>query len=300
MAGIGEYKQYGEPHRDYVSSGGDIRGVAAAPTGELLPMAVRFGSRNLAREAAMTMAEAEQAINIGKTMVRELKQRGYEILGTGEMGIGNTTAATAAFLGLLLQRCIPESWNGCAQDTAYKETMDAELQDEGEFLHCLDKLLLHFVGRGAGLSDAGLVRKCSAIRRGLLRVHARNVTDPLAVLSELGGYEIAAMTGAFLGAAEENLPILVDGAISAVAALIAALLDRRVRNVLVGSHLPREAVGRTALQLLALSPILDGDFALGEGSGAMLLLPLLDMALLIYREMGSFQDIKVPQYERFM
>ena len=178
--------------------------------------------------------------------------------------------------------------------------MEADLQDEDKYRRCLDALLPHFVGRGAGLSDAGLVRKQSAVRRGLLRVHELNVGDPLAVLSELGGYEIAAMTGAFLGAAEENLPILVDGAISATAALLAACLDRRVRNVLIPSHQPREAVGRTALQLLALSPILDGDFALGEGSGTMLLLPLLDMALLIYREMGSFQDIRVPQYERFV
>ena len=289
----------------------DCPGIASAPggtagllpplrTGELLPLAVRCGSRNLAVEAAMTMTETEQAINIGKAMVSDLKQMGYEILGTGEMGIGNTTATAAVFLGLLLQRCIPDSWTGNTQDTVYRETMEADLQDEGSYLRCLDALLPHFVGRGAGLSDAGLVRKQSAVRRGLLRVHELNVGDPLAVLSELGGYEIAAMTGAFLGAAEENLPILVDGAISATAALLAACLDRRVRNVLISSHQPREAVGRTALQLLALSPILDGDFALGEGSGTMLLLPLLDMALLIYREMGSFQDIRVPQYERFV
>ena len=289
----------------------DCPGIASAPeetsavlsplrTGELLPFMVRCGSRNLAVEAAMTMTETEQAIGIGKAMVRDLKQMGYEILGTGEMGIGNTTATAAVFLGLLLQRCIPESWTGNVRDTVYKETMEADLQDEDKYRRFLDALLPHFVGRGAGLSDAGLVRKQSAVRRGLLRVHELNVGDLLAVLSELGGYEIAAMTGAFLGAAEENLPILVDGAISATAALLAACLDRRVRNVLIPSHQPREAVGRTALQLLALSPILDGDFALGEGSGTMLLLPLLDMALLIYREMGSFQDIRVPQYERFV
>ncbi len=301
-------------HRDAAGNAGDVKerpGIAGDPektsavlpplrTGELLPLAVRCGSRNLAEEAAMTMAETEQAIGVGKAMVRALKQRGYEILGIGEMGIGNTTASTAVFLGLLLQHCIPDSWTVNVQDTVYRETMAADLRDEGSYLHCLDVLLPHFVGRGAGLSDAGLVRKCSAIRRGLLRVRKLNVGAPLVVLSELGGYEIAAMTGAFLGAAEENLPILVDGAISAAAALLAACLDRRVRNVLIASHQPREAVGRTALQLLALSPILDGDFALGEGSGTMLLLPLLDMALLIYREMGSFQDIRVPQYERFV
>lgn len=269
-------------------------------TGVLLPLTVRYGSRNLAEESAMTLPETEKAIRIGKAMVRALKQCGYTILGTGEMGIGNTTAATAVFLGLVLQQCIPAHWNECVQDTVYRDATETDLQDENRYLPCLDKLLLHFVGRGAGLNDAGLERKRSAIRRGLLRVHEHKVADPMTLLSELGGYEIAAMTGAFLGAAEENLPILVDGAISAAAAVAAACLDRRVRNVLIASHQPREAVGRTALQLLSLSPILDGDFALGEGSGTMLLLPLLDMALEIYREMGSFQDIKVLQYERFV
>lgn len=119
-------------------------------------------------------------------MVCELKQRGYEILGTGEMGIGNTTAATAVFLGLLLQQCIPAHWNECVQDTVYRDATETDLQDENRYLPCLDKLLLHFVGRGAGLSDAGLERKRAAVRRGLLRVRARNIADPLAVLSELG------------------------------------------------------------------------------------------------------------------
>ncbi len=277
-----------------------VRQLPHLHTGELLPLAIRHGSRNLALETAMTREETRRAMDVGHEMVRKLKQEGYEILGTGEMGIGNTTSATAVFLGLLLQRCIPADWSRNVQNPTYKETLDANLQDETVYLHCLDALLRQFVGRGAGLSDEGLARKRAAIRKGLLRVHEGNVSDPRTVLSELGGYEIAAMTAAFLEAAEENLPILVDGAISATAALVAACMDRRVKNVLAASHLPREDVGRTALQLLDLSPILDGDLALGEGSGTMLLLPLLDMAVEIYREMGSFQDIKVPQYERFV
>ncbi len=267
--------------------------------GTLLPFSVGYGTRNLARESAMTREETLHAIDIGQKMVRKLKQEGYEILGTGEMGIGNTTSATAVFLGLLLQQCIPDIWSSKVQNPVYQETVGANLQDETAYLPCLDALLRQFVGRGAGLSDEGLERKRTAIRKGLLRIHTDNVRDPLTVLSELGGYEIAAMAGAFLGAAEENLPILVDGAISATAALVATCMERRVKNVVLASHLPRENVGRTALQLLDLSPILDGDLALGEGSGTMLLLPLLDMALEIYREMGSFQDIQVPQYERF-
>ncbi len=276
-----------------------VRQLPHLRTGELLPLAIRHGTRNLARESAMTQEETLHAIDIGQKMVRKLKREGYEILGTGEMGIGNTTSATATFLGLLLQQCIPDIWSSKVQNPVYQETVGANLQDETAYLPCLDALLLQFVGRGAGLSDEGLERKRTAIHKGLLRIHTDNVRDPLTVLSELGGYEIAAMAGAFLGAAEENLPILVDGAISATAALVATCMDRRVKNVVLASHLPRENVGRTALQLLDLSPILDGDLALGEGSGTMLLLPLLDMALEIYREMGSFQDIQVPQYERF-
>lgn len=155
------------------------------------------------------------------------------------------------------------------------------------------------MGRGAGLSDAGLEKKKTAIKKGLQRVSANNRQSPMEILAELGGYELAALTGAFLEAGEQHIPILIDGAISACAALTACCIDRRVRSAIFPTHLPREAVGSAILRLLGLSPILDGSFALGEGSGTMLLLPLLDMADDIYREMGSFSDIRVTPYERF-
>ena len=281
-------------------------------TGTIFPARIRGGSWNLAREAAMTLEETKAAILVGRQAVQQLAGRGYRIFGTGEMGIGNTTAATAVFLGLLLQNVIPSEWlhhlddqNPATKhaDHSTVET-DAEAVDSSlevpvsfdEQLHCL---LQHYVGRGAGLSDVGLEKKRAAIEKGLLRVSARGLQTPLEILAELGGYEIAALTGAFLEAGEQQIPILIDGAISACAALAACCIDRRTRTVLFPSHLPKEAVGSTILRILKLSPILDGNFALGEGSGTMLLLPLLDMAEDIYREMGSFADIHVTQYERF-
>ncbi len=283
-------------------------------SGEIFNACIRNGSRNLAREAAMTLEETAAAIQLGRQAVRQLTGRGYRIFGTGEMGIGNTTAATAVFLGLFLQNVIPSEWIHRLDDQnseskhSYGGAAEASAEGEAtnrctaapvtfdEQLHCL---LQHYVGRGAGLSDAGLEKKRAAIEKGLLRVSARGLQTPSEILAELGGYEIAALTGAFLAAGEQQIPILIDGAISACAALVACCIDRRTRTVLFPSHLPKETVGSAILRILELSPILDGNFALGEGSGTMLLLPLLDMAEDIYREMGSFADIHVSQYERF-
>lgn len=273
---------------------------------------LQHGSGDIAIEPAMSEEVGERALALGRRLVRELKAQGYDILLTGEMGIGNTTPTSAlfsAYLGLPVE-----------------ET----------------------VGRGAGLSDEGLERKRDCVRRALRRVKHKNVKQ---LLFELGGLEIATMAGMFLGAVEEQLPIVIDGAISTAAALAASrilaesnasdttnvataatmsapesgqLSDASVRlteakksvksvadslpdfeihasvaDVTLASHVSKDGAARKALEALGLRAIIDADMSLGEGSGAVLLLPLLDAALAVYRGMGSFDDIHVEAYQRF-
>lgn len=211
----------------------------------------------------MSEEVGERALALGRSLVRELKAQGYDILLTGEMGIGNTTPTSAlfsAYLGLPVE-----------------ET----------------------VGRGAGLSDEGLERKRDCVRRALRRVGHKNAKQ---LLFELGGLEIATMAGMFLGAVEEQMPIVIDGAISTAAALAASRIyeeEEVVADVALASHVSKDGAARKALEALGLRAIIDADMSLGEGSGAVLLMPMLDAALAVYRGMGSFDDIHVEAYHRF-
>lgn len=227
----------------------------------LLQRCVRRGTGNLARETAMTRAEAERAILAGAALAGECKARGYELLAAGEMGIGNTTssaAVAAALLGLRAERV---------------------------------------VGRGAGLSDAGMERKRAAVERAL-RLHQPDPGDPVGVLSALGGLDIAAMVGVYLGGAALGLPVLLDGFISAAAALCAVRLCPALREHLLPSHCSGEAAGGMLMEALGLHPVIQAGLRLGEGTGAVALLPLLDMALAVYRSAGSFADIGMEAYKK--
>lgn len=223
---------------------------------------LQHGSGDIAVEPAMSEKVGERALALGRRLVRELKAQGYDILLTGEMGIGNTTPTSvlfSAYLGLPVE-----------------ET----------------------VGRGAGLSDEGLERKRDCVRRALRRVGHKNAKQ---LLFELGGLEIATMAGMFLGAVEEQMPIVIDGAISTAAALAASRIyeEETVAGVTLASHVSKDGAARKALEALGLRAILDADMSLGEGSGAVLLMPMLDAALAVYRGMGSFDDIHVEAYHRF-
>ena len=238
----------------------DVGMVTTVDEPGLLRRCVRRGTGNLARECAMTRAEAERAILTGAALVREQKARGVELLATGEMGIGNTTssaAVTAAVLGL-----------------------DAQ----------------SVTGRGAGLSDEALAHKCAVIDRAL-RLHRGQISDTLDVISHLGGLDIAAMVGVYLGGAAYGVPVLMDGFISAAAALCAVRLCPAVREHLIPSHCSGEAAGAVPLRALGLEPVLRAGLRLGEGTGAVALMPLLDMALAVYRSAGSFDDIGMEAYE---
>lgn len=220
------------------------------------------GCGNIAREAAMTVEQCRKALQVGQELVGELKEKGYTIIATGEMGIGNTTptsALAALFLG-----------------------------EEPETV----------TGRGAGLDEEGLRKKQEAVRLACERVVQKGLKDPLELLAEAGGFEIAMMSGVFLGGVRYGIPIVVDGAISAVAALAASKLDTRVPDFLLASHISEEPTGQLALKALGAEAILRGRMHLGEGTGAVALFPLLDMAVEVYACMGNFEDYDIEAYER--
>lgn len=245
------------------ASSGPMPTSAALRTDLVNDRCLQHGSGDIAVESAMSEEVGERALALGRRLVRELKAQGYDILLTGEMGIGNTTPTSAlfsAYLGLPVE-----------------ET----------------------VGRGAGLSDEGLERKRDCVRRALRRVGHKNAKQ---LLFELGGLEIATMTGMFLGAVEEQMPIVIDGAISTAAALAASRIceeEKAVADVTLASHVSKDGAARKALEALGLRAIIDADMSLGEGSGAVLLMPMLDAALAVYHGMGSFDDIHVEAYHRF-
>mgnify|MGYP002601665737 CR=1 FL=1 len=217
------------------------------------------GTRNMTRGPAMDRSAGEAALRAGLETAEELADRGIQLLAAGEMGIGNTTT-TAVVAAALLGRSPEET-----------------------------------VGRGAGLSDEGLVRKRRAVAAALA-VNRPDPADPMDVLCKVGGLDIAAMTGFYLGCAFRKVPVLLDGAISCAAALCAVRLCPQAEKSLLASHRPAEPCGRLLLEALGLEPVLDAGLRLGEGTGAVAAMPLLDMALSVYGEMHTFDGLGIPAY----
>ena len=229
------------------------------PVPGTLDRRIAEGTANMAKQPAMTCEQAQSALQAGIDLVGEMKEKGYQIILTGEMGIGNTTASTAMSCALL--GFSPEE----------------------------------LTGRGAGLSDAGLVRKRNAIERAL-SVNQPDANDPVDVLAKVGGLEIAGMAGAFLGGVKHRVPVVIDGVISAVAALVAARICPEAKDFMLPSHMSREPAAIRIMDELELKPIIHADMALGEGTGAAALLPLLDMALRVYHGPHTFDDLGMDAY----
>jgi nicotinate-nucleotide--dimethylbenzimidazole phosphoribosyltransferase len=211
---------------------------------------VRAGTGNLAREPAMAIDEARQALDVGVEVAARLVADGAACLVTGDMGIGNTTpsaALVAAFTGC-----------GAAEVT----------------------------GRGTGIDDPTLARKVGAVDAALARTPNRD--DPLAVLASLGGLEIAALTGFVVGGAAARVPVVVDGVIADAALLTAAQLVPGAVHFCFAGHRSTEPAARLVLDTLGLAPIIDLDLRLGEGTGACLALPVLEAAARILGEMATF------------
>ncbi len=214
------------------------------------------GTRNLLREPAMSRAEAAGAVLAGARIVAAEAESGRDLLALGEMGIGNTTPAA----------CLTSAFTGFAPELT--------------------------TGRGAGLDDPQLDHK-RAVVAGALRRARPKTSDPLGVLAELGGFEIAALAGAALAAAERRIPVVLDGYITASAALVAVALAPNLRHFLIAAHRSAEPGHRVALEHLGLQPLLTLDMRLGEGSGAALALPLIIGAARVMREMATFEQAGV-------
>ena len=211
---------------------------------------IAYGTRNIACGPAMDKAQALAAMQIGVQLARSAKA---DVLGVGEMGIGNTTTS-AAVLSVLLDA-------------------DAE----------------QVTGRGGGITDESFQRKKEVIRRAIA-VNRPDKGDVVDVLAKVGGFDLAAMCGAFLGAAAERTPVMIDGFISAVAALCAVRLCPEVRGYLIPSHASYEIGYRLAMEELGLEPILQLGMRLGEGSGCPLAFEVLSAACAVMNDMATFDQ----------
>ena len=219
------------------------------------------GTRDFTEGPAMTRDHAEKAILTGIEMAAKKARDGYEIIATGEAGIGNTSTSSA--MASVLLGLEPEA----------------------------------VTGRGSGLSDAGLERKIAAIKKGI-RINKPQAGDAVDVLAKLGGFDIAGMCGTFLGGALTHTPVIIDGVISSVAALCAYRICPDVIGYMIPSHKSAEPAAIKIMEELGLTAVLDCGMRLGEGSGAVTLFPVIDMAAAVYNKAAVFEDINVEQYRR--
>ncbi|MCI0550705.1 MAG: nicotinate-nucleotide--dimethylbenzimidazole phosphoribosyltransferase, partial [Anaerolineae bacterium] len=226
----------------------------------LIRRRVASGTANLAQGPAMTRAQAEEAIQSGIEIALAEISKGADIIGTGDMGIGNTTPSAA--IACVLMNQSPEN----------------------------------IAGRGTGVDDNGLKRKIAVIARGL-DVNKPNANDGLDVLTKVGGFEIGGLAGIMIGAASKHVPVMVDGFISTAAAMIAVTLAPQCQNYLIAAHRSKENGHTLMLEWLGLKPLLDLDLRLGEGTGAALGISLAEAACKILAEMATFGEAGVSDKE---
>jgi len=222
----------------------------------LIDRKIARGTANLARGAAMSRDEAVQAIETGIELALEAKEEGVTMLGTGDMGIGNTTPSSA-MIAVISGRGVRE--------------------------------LTH---RGTGINDEALERKIAAIERGLA-VNRPDPCDPLDVLAKVGGFEIAGIAGLVLGGAAAGIPVVVDGFISTAGALIASELHPNVRDYIFAAHRSVEIGHQCMLERIGVEPILDLRLRLGEGTGAALAMTLIEAGMKVLTEIASFDEAGV-------
>lgn len=234
-----------------------VAGEATVAAG-IVSLRIGPGTQSFLHQPAMSRDQAVSAIAAGIDVAQRAIGDGTDLLVTGDMGIGNTTAAAAVVAAL----------TGVQADAV--------------------------VGRGTGIDDAGLARK-GAVVAGALALHQLSPGDPLGVLAAVGGFEIGVLAGVALAGAAARRPVVIDGVVSGAAALIACGLSPGAREFLIAGHRSTEPAHRIALERLGLEPLLDLHLRLGEGTGAALALPLIDAALAISREMWTFAEAGVAQ-----
>ena len=220
-------------------------------TGKIVKRSLGRGTKNLAKEPAMTREEAVKAILTGIEAAKAIKESGCQVFGVGEMGIGNTTTSA----------CILSALTG----TTGKEV----------------------VGRGGGLNDEGLKKKVEIVDQAKKRVSKMDVID---ILAQVGGFDIAAMVGAYIGAAYYRLPVVIDGYISAVAALAAYKIVPNVKNFMFGSHISKEPGYLIAMDALGIEPFFNLKMRLGEGSGCPISFKIIETACATMNGMATYDE----------
>ncbi len=226
----------------------------------IIDLKIAYGTKNIAKGSAMTEKEFEKALFTGVETVRKLKEKGYNMIVTGEMGIGNTTTSSALL-------------------SVFENVSVSEV-----------------TGKGAGLSDSSLKHKIAVIEKAI-EVNKPDRNNVAEVMTKLGGFDICAMAGCFIGGGIYRVPIIIDGFISAVSALCAVKLAENCRNYMFASHCSAEPAGKFVLEKLGLEAVLNCDMRLGEGTGAVIGAKLFDFALSAYNEMSSFDEINVKKYQ---
>ncbi len=257
ISGVGVLAKYAHADLKVVDIG--VKGEVEISL--VLSRKIKNGTDNFAKGPAMTKAQAIQAILTGVDMVKMSVDEGYEILGTGEMGIGNTSSTGACVMAL----------TGLSQDDS--------------------------VGKGGGLTNEGLAHKKEVIVSAL-QLNAPDPKDPIDVLSKVGGLDIAGLVGCFLGAAYYRIPIVIDGAISALAALIAFRLNPFCLDFMFASHRSKEPSFMWIMKELHMEPIVDLDMRLGEGTGCPLAFPIIGAACSMLSDMHTFAQAQLDQTYR--
>ncbi|MCG2789754.1 MAG: nicotinate-nucleotide--dimethylbenzimidazole phosphoribosyltransferase [Actinomycetia bacterium] len=219
---------------------------------------IAFGTGNMAKGPAMSVEQARQALEIGIDVARQMIERGYGIIGTGDMGIGNTTASSA------IASCM------CGVDA--------------EFV----------TGYGTGIDQEGFTRKVDVIRR-VIEVNKPERRDGFEVLAKIGGFEIGGIAGVILGCAARRVPVVIDGFISGAGALIAESIAPKCRDYMIASHCSVEKGHKIMLEKLGMKPLFNFDMRLGEGTGAALGISIAQASMKILNEMATFGEAGVSQ-----
>ncbi len=219
---------------------------------------VNYGTKNMAKGSAMTKEEAMKSIENGIEVFEEEFERGIDIVGTGDMGIGNTTSSSAIAAAIT-----------------------------GEAVEAL-------TGRGTGIDDGAFAHKAEVIKKAI-KINRPNSKDAIDVLSKVGGFEIGGLAGIILGASAKRIPVVIDGFISGAAALIAYRLEPKVKDYIIAAHCSVEKGHKIILDYIGLKPLLDLDLRLGEGTGAALGISITEASVKILTEMSTFQDAGVSE-----
>ena len=219
---------------------------------------INYGTKNMSKGPAMTRQEAMKSIETGIEILEEEMLNGIDIIGTGEMGIGNTTASSAITASLT------------------------------------KKSIEDVTGRGTGIDDKTLKNKIEIIKKAL-RTNNPDPLDPIDVLAKVGGFEIGGLTGIILSAASKKIPVVIDGFISGAAALVAYHLEPKLKDYMIASHCSAEKGHRIILEHLGLKPLLDLDLRLGEGTGAALGISIVEAAIKILTQMATFKSAGVSK-----